>query len=774
MNNGKIIRLSDYCVVEYISPDPREVQTPIDADFIRLHNKYSDNVQFFNSNGDIKETNNIQDFTLVQTSGNSYVSIDVDKVPNYLDKNENFIYDSPYTDPFIYDTVRFHFISGFLFNEFKALIFTIKNKMNNGKDGIFSNFLLNSLIMQDVIELNPHPIFLSNAFFDRYFEIKIPSIKQMNKDYNSSPDASTTLAAILSPRLNETGDGFDGYIGYVTDSPIIIGLSESNTYMPLPIDQVVYDSYVINNHYELSLEQSSEFDGLTADIKESEEGNYIEYSLMKYGGFPNEFIGYLNGKKPNNNWVVIHELRVYESVSGTEIQTSDSMYFQTDKFEEYLKFRPVLEYAENAIAFSIEYLVRLTNQYDGEQIIRKGSGTFYNPKAYGKDTRSLIANITAQPYKIYNKIIMKKGFDKTNMYVDPDFNDIPNPPITEPEKEVITQKVYVPYVINYARVGLSNHSAYNSIISSDSFIYGQGKYPMVITPMDNLFKFIIHEQDKDGVYKPMDLNIGRKYRLVFRTGGKASKEIKIDLDTPQKERVQYIPRRPITAKTLVSKPTEIKDVISPLGALSDTRSSLPIKDPSVYTTSNILGTVEIIADNVAEISNAREGELLFRVQKVESGQLYRSTSGEFYITILSEVGVETVLYRGTWNKMSEDKKIRQKESDARIKDIDVRIKEKFVTTPDKQTAQVRDTTAPKITELRETPVSASRIPKLTTGPTKSPEYDIQTNTVISDNPAVDVPEYVSLYDKNRNVSVVTKIIPKQTLIELEKGIAQTL
>lgn len=738
MSTGRIFRLTNYCVVEYITPDPNEVQVPISADFTVFHNKYTGDVQFFNSNSD--STGNIQDYTVTKTDGNTYVNLDVDKVPNFLDYDDNLIYTEPSTDPFQYDTIRFHFISGFRFDEFEALIFTIKNQMNNGEDGIFLSHLLNSLIMQDVIVLNPHPIFLTDAFFDRYFEVKIPSIKQVNADYYSAPDASTTLGARISPRLNSDEDGFDGYIGYVTDFPINISLSESNTYTAFTPDSTTYDTYVINDHYDLSIVQTNDYDGISAEIHESEEGNFIEYSLMKYNAFPNEFIAYLNSKNPHNNWIIIHEIRVYEHVGSSQIMTNNSMFYQYENFEEFLNYRPVLKYADTSVAFSLDYTVRLTNAYDGEQVIRTGAITLYNPKSYGKDTRSLIADITAQPYKVYNKISVKYGLDKSNMYTEPVFNDVPNAPESETaEIQYITK--YEPYIVNFIKVGLSSHSAYNRKVSSDSFVYGQGKHPLVISPMDNIFKFIIHEQDDDGIYRPMDMNMAKKYKLVFRTGGK---EIEI------KTKSEVVTEKKSVSELRIER---IQDYVPPLES-SATRSDLDIRKTATVDSFDAAKGVESISDGISELSDAKNGELVFKLNKKDAQVLYKSKTDEFFITMLTEDGTETVLYRGRWYKMSDDDSVKKKEIDARLDPIDVKISKDI-----DKTATTDISTKNSISTV-----------KVNTGANIAASYDSTTNTVTGDDPDIDVPGYSTTHDENDNVPLITKITPRQILKEGEESV----
>lgn len=731
MSTGRIFRLSNYCVVEYITPDPYEVQIPISADFTVFHNKYTGDIQFYNANNN--KTSNIQDYTVTKLDGNTYINLDVDKVPNFLDYDD-FVYYNPTTDPFQYDKIRFHFISGFRFDTFEALIVTIKNQMNNGKYGIFSSLLLNSLIMQDIVKFNSQPIFLTDAFFDKYFEITIPAIKQINTDYYTSSNTSTTLGAKLSPRLNATEDGFDGYIGYVTDFPINISLSESNTYRKYTPESTTYDTYIINNNFDLSINQTNDYDGISAEIRESEEGNYIEYAMLKYNSYPNEFIAYLNGKNINNNWIIIHELRVYEHIGSSQVLTNNSMYYQYSDFEQYLTYRPVLKYSNTAIAFSIDYTIRLTNVFNGEQIIRTGGITLYNPKSYGKDTRSLIANITAQPYKVYNKIIMKHGLDKTNMYVEPNFNDVPEKPASATSDIKYITK-YQPYVIYLSKVGLSNHSAYDKQISSDTFIYGQGKCPLVISPMDNIFKFIIHEQDKDGVYRVMDLNIAKKYKLVFRTNEKEF-EIKTKSNISD-DNLSVVDFRTDTTKEKVTTLDSNED-----------RSNLTIQKTTKSDSVDGVSGFNSVSDGISELSDTKNGELLFKLNKKDAQVLYKSKSDEYFITMLTEDGTETVLYRGRWFKMSDDDLIKKKEVDARLDPIDIKIKAEYNKT---------GIVAPETTKK-----------SITTSNNSTIIYDVEKNTVIADNPNIEVPGYSSSFEKNGNVSAVTKLTPKQVLKEEEE------
>ena len=173
---SRFISLSSYCVVEYIF-EPLGSLNFLTEDFTLLTNSTSDVNQIFNPDGSLSATKNIRDISVVPIGNNKFAYTDSEKLPNYIDYDSNITETSITGYNVVCDKVKFHFIAGFDIDGFEGLILSVINQQNNGKNNIFANILLSPETIDDLITFNAKPMFLSNATYDRYVEIKVPSIR---------------------------------------------------------------------------------------------------------------------------------------------------------------------------------------------------------------------------------------------------------------------------------------------------------------------------------------------------------------------------------------------------------------------------------------------------------------------------------------------------------------------------------------------------------------------------------------------------------------------
>ena len=114
--------------------------------------------------------------------GNNKVAyLDSEKIPNYINYDNNLTETVISGFNVVYDRIKFHFISGFNFEDFSALILSIQNKQNNGVKHVFSNIIFSNDTMSSLLTFNPKPLFIANSLYDRFIEFKIPSIKNINE-----------------------------------------------------------------------------------------------------------------------------------------------------------------------------------------------------------------------------------------------------------------------------------------------------------------------------------------------------------------------------------------------------------------------------------------------------------------------------------------------------------------------------------------------------------------------------------------------------------------
>ena len=507
MAQSRFIRLTQYCIVEFMFEQLGSSNFLTD-DVILLENKTADLNQIINTDASFSTTKNTPDLTVVPIGNNKFAYTDSEKIPNYLDYDDNITQTSVTGYSVVYDKVRFHLVSGFDLSGFEALILSIRNLQNNGKSHIFSNILVAPETISSLVTFNPKPLFISNATYDRYIDIKIPSIKNINEDYRTALSQSTTFAANITPTD-------DGYSGFIYNNQIYLSVSECSSRESLNTDVgVKYDVFEVSESYESPVSQSNEFDDVGTYIGESSNGDFIEYYLTYDSGFPEELISILNRRNPSNDWIIIHQLSVFEQIGSSFVNTARFVNFQEDSFDEPLVYRPVLKNAGQAVSMSIDIISRLTNKLNGEQIIREGSFTLLSPKKYGKNLTTIPLSDEPQSQKVYNKII-KKNFEATNLFVEPTFapgfDDTPQE-ATAPVKSI----EYVPVFFSNNNISVSNISG--SIKKSDDseeVIFKPGQLRFIITPFDNTIKLKVYNVIKD-ISVPLDLNInGSKYQLVF-------------------------------------------------------------------------------------------------------------------------------------------------------------------------------------------------------------------------------------------------------------------
>lgn len=518
MRVSRFISLTEYCVVEYMS-DPLGSLDYYTDDFILLQNDHLDIHQIFNDDSSYSSTRNIKDLTVVPISSNTYAYLDSEKIPDYLAYDSEFTQTSITGYNVVMDKVRFHFVAGFDFDDFKALILNVTHEENTGKTNVFASVLLAPETIAELIIFNPKPLFLGNASFDRYVDLLVPSIKNINEEFVTSPTPASTFVAAITPNSSN-------YNGFIYNNQISIGLGECERRKTINTPATTYDSFEVSEFYTAQLSQTNEFDTTGATIYESTVGDYLEFYLTFNGGFPSDLISILNARNPSDDWIIIHQISVFEQIGTAFLNTSRFVFFQEEAFDEPNIFRPVLKNAESAVSMSVDYIARLTNRRNGEQIIREASFVLTSPKKYGKNLIKINLLDSPQSQKIYNKII-KKNFESTKLFIDRSLEQATELATTS---AVTTQTTveYVPIFFNNNNVSVSIDSSLIKVKdSTEEVIFGQGKLRFILSPFDNVIKIKVYTTNSSSSKKqqvPMDLNVtSPDYRLVFETdSGKIS------------------------------------------------------------------------------------------------------------------------------------------------------------------------------------------------------------------------------------------------------------
>lgn len=503
----RFVKLSNYCVAEFIM-EPIGSSVFTTEIFKRLDNSFNNTKQIYNIDSALRKTGNIKDLTVTSSDNNIIAYLDSEKIPNYTDFDDNLNETNLNGQPVIVDTIKLHFLTGFDFEDFDALTFSVRAKMNNDLQCILANILISPETIIDILKFNTKPLYLGEGIYDRYIILKIPSIRNINNDYYSSATPNTTFSHAIT-----------NGIGLVNLDPINLFLAECFTSPDIEGTSIKYKSYQVNEIYTASLAQVNELSDFGVHIQESVGGDYIEYFGVWNGGFPEEMISMLNSRSSDANWMLIHQLSVYEQIGTGFIRSSFISIYQEDAFDEALLFRPILKYAHEAISVSIDYTLRLFNKANGDQEIRTGSMTITNPNKYGKHLIKIQLRDKPESNKIFNKII-QKTYDANLLFIEPTGPDIPiSIQQIEPTTTIktVTKIEYVPMFFTNNNINVAEkNQMITSIDSSEIIAFGQGKLPIIISPFDNVIKFKVYTNNRDKLI-PFNLNLNSKIKLVFNS-----------------------------------------------------------------------------------------------------------------------------------------------------------------------------------------------------------------------------------------------------------------
>jgi len=526
---SRFIKLTEYCLLEYqyesLSPSsPILITSP----FYKL--KTGENEIFlYNPDSALYETGNTKDLTVIPTStnGGRFVYLDSENSPNYTEYETTLNETVVPGGSIIADRARFYIASGFQFTEFTNMVLSVRQDMNDGNALILANILLNATTIGNILLYTTRPFIIGNTLYDRYIDIIIPSIKNIDEEFYTSPNQANTFEYQIT-----------NGVGLVKNNPITINLFECAFGPDLRTADEIYTTIDITRSYNAQISQANDFDLVGAKIREASDGDYLEFFATWNQGFPEEFIGILE-KRSGQSWIIFHQLTIFEQIGSSFVQSGEATFFQETNFDEPLIYRPILKNANEAVTMAVDYSVRLVNRVTNEQIIRTASLTVVNPNKYGKSLLKLDLADKPNSYKISN-IVVKKLTDGFQVYNDPAMVKAaaaPAPTTTAAvEPTVITNTVtqYVPVFYQQNTVAVSQISHLVRTGKKTDLAFGQGKLSIAVTPFDNTFKFQVKTEStaNQGTAKlnNMDLTQFSGFELVF---GSASSKISIANVTDQ-------------------------------------------------------------------------------------------------------------------------------------------------------------------------------------------------------------------------------------------------
>jgi hypothetical protein len=409
------------------------------------------------------------------TSGSKYALLD--STNNYIDNNVDWTGDDSSTidqadavdipsNTITYDTVRLHLRSGYSFaaRGYQGFLFQVAVPRVSGVRSYFTSIVyLNSSSFE--IQ-NPKPFIIGETLYSKFIEIKVPSLVDMDADFANwffgtgadavDPTANYEITYKLIDSF-ETSTGFD-----------YINTGEEVT---------------------LTLSREDEFANIAAVIQPASDGDYFEMYGSINGSIV-EFDNYINDRiqTQGDDITVFHDISVYEQVASFFDKTYEMSIVQAENFDQPIPFRPVIQNSSNAVAYNIDYTLRIYNEKNNSQIVKKASFTSYEIGKFGKSLRKVNLPSSNRLFKIYNTLpnVLESREISANL------NSLPQ-----------TQVRFVPTFIERMNIvtGSTNVTVVdNEVVDSSEITYfADGQSNLVLSPYDNFVKFKIAKKDGDNL-----------------------------------------------------------------------------------------------------------------------------------------------------------------------------------------------------------------------------------------------------------------------------------
>lgn len=403
----------------------------------------------------------------------------------------NFLQEQDYNSAAVqYDTVKIYLPTSFnfTFNGYVGLYLKIfaygfYNKTIFELSNIF--FDVTSFTNSGLTQLTT-PFIYDMQEWGKYYQFEIPSIDFLsNQRSGSTVDNFNNIHLAIPNSINYNltlGEGLS------QTGPIFVDFQFLNTKETI----LGTNYYYASETFRTSFSKSADYNTLGVKIQESSEGDFFE--IIGMYGESNENLDNFVDEMYNKGRSIRIEYDIY--LYEENIQTSLQTIAVTKDFSQKIFYRPVLTFSNTTAAIKVEMkVIDLVNMSTISRFATLGLSD--NIQKYGKRLISLnVSNLNK--LKIYNakpdEIILGKDYFSGNLTT-----------------EII--KVNSPQLIEVGKILV------NSTSSSNEY-KGMGLLNIVITPFDNIIKFILKSVNSLNEIEPYNLSEflnNSKIQLIFKS-----------------------------------------------------------------------------------------------------------------------------------------------------------------------------------------------------------------------------------------------------------------
>ena len=302
----------------------------------------------------------------------------------------------------VYDSIRLHLKSGFSFSArgYEGFLFEVTARRTSG----VNNFLTQLVYLnQSNYEFsNPKPFILGETLWSKYVNLKIPTLVNQNTEFN---------------------DRFYGN-GTIGSSDLDLSANYGIRFALLDSLKTIegFDYVYTGEENVFTVSREDEFADFTVVVEDAIDGDYFNIYGEKDNSI-NNFEGHILSRiqTSSDDIIVMYDVDVFEQIGTAQVKSYTSQFTQYEDFNTPIKFRPVINQANIAVNFSIEVTMRIYNQTDNTQIVKRASLTIDQAARYGKKLSALKIdnpNILTEAYNILPSLASNKvisGFITDNL-----------------------------------------------------------------------------------------------------------------------------------------------------------------------------------------------------------------------------------------------------------------------------------------------------------------------------------------------------------------------
>jgi hypothetical protein len=455
MNGNTFLRISDFILVEYQYSTDQLLESS--NRFISYSNAHDKSISLVNWINSRETTGNTEELLFVDTDDSFKAIVDITTAFYYPNHDDNVVGTNiPTSVGYLsFDTIRIHIRSGYNFQNDQGFLMRLFLESNLGDE---INLLAQTYFKSDLsmIKYNRTPISISEVSFDKYVEFKVLNSFDI-LDNNNQNNNNEFMKQISKVKYNPM---------IFAEFSLVSRISTESGYMKL--------STGFNDIFSIPLKDSfSELSAYLAEVNNS----YFEYSALWNGNPIEDYIYSLNSVS-GNDFIVEHQISVYEQRGMDFINVENFIRRQESNFNDTLKYRPVISnYADGSL--QIEYVCRLFNRNDGISVTKSASINSTNINSYSQEPMRIAVDLNPT-LKVYNKVVKKEisGMDVKNPFEN---------------------KIVVPMYFESSKV----------------FVGSKDAFEILLVPFDNIYEINLVKEFR-GQEVPYPIDISTSHYLVFK------------------------------------------------------------------------------------------------------------------------------------------------------------------------------------------------------------------------------------------------------------------